>query len=457
MRQSPITTHTEPAPRAGEQAVHGLARELPAASGRHRYLARPPVTDLSPRSAFQGVRWTVAFAALLGFLFVIVSYQIRIGTALMAVAIVGLLLERSRIRLPSFLVLFGLFVVWAWLGWDGSSDVYDELIVMGKAWLIGIVVVSTLTDRRRLRLFVLAFLLFFALYPARGALFNYFLVGYSNRGRALWNFIYANPNDLAALALLQLSMAAALLATEPKGVYRKGAMAAAVVLPVLILLTQSRGAFIGLLAFGLLALSGGRRRARALAMLAVVGLSAMMVVPNSAWERFGMLKSIARSGTESLATLEDLGSAEQRWQIWQASFRIISDHPLAGVGLGAYGRVQAVYSPELGRADTHSTYLNLAAEVGFPGLLLFLGVVALPLIHAERVRRRIKQVRPRSAEHLYLLELGLLGFLVAGIFASYARLTFLYLHLVILWSSAEVYRRDLQAVESPARSRRRAT
>ena len=163
-----------------------------------------------------------------------------------------------------------------------------------------------------------------------------------------------------------------------------------------------------------------------------------------------MLKSIADGGVESLTMLEDQGSAEQRWQIWQTSVLIIRDHPLAGVGLGSYGRVQEAYSPELGTLDTHSTYLNLAAEVGLPGLLLFLGVVALPLIHAERVRRRIKQVRPRSAEHLYLLELGLLGFLVAGIFASYARLTFLYVHLAILWGSAEVYRRGFQEAERPS-------
>ncbi len=447
------TTQAVPALSALVRGARGLPGEAPPFQDPARQLA----ADLSPRSAFQGVPWTVAFAALLGFLFVIVSYQIQIGTALMAVAIVGLLLEHSRIRLPSFLVLLGLYVLWAWLGWDGSTEVTEVLVVIGKTWLIVLVAASALTDRRRIRLFVLAFLLFFALYPARGALFNYFLAGYAHRGRAIWNFIYANPNDLAAFALLQLSMAAALLTTEPKGLYRKGAITAVVLLPVLILLTQSRGAFIGLLAFGLLALSGGRRRARALATVAVVGLCAMMVVPTSAWARFGMLKSIVGSGTESLARLEDAGSAAQRWQVWQTSLRIISDHPVMGVGLGAYGRVQPTYSPELGRLDVHSTYLSVAAEVGFPGLLLFLGVVALPLIHAERVRRRIKQVRPHFAEHLYLLELGLLGFMVAGIFASYARLTFLYVHLVILWASAEVQRRDFQAVERAARGCRRAT
>ena len=115
------------------------------------------------------------------------------------------------------------------------------------------------------------FLACYALFPVRGTMVNYFVAHYTIFGRALWNYTYRNPNDLAALTLLPLSTAAALLATERTGWIRLGAIAGIAVLPVLILMTQSRGGFIALCVFAAFALRGQRRRLRT--PLIVAGLA----------------------------------------------------------------------------------------------------------------------------------------------------------------------------------------
>ena len=394
--------------------------------------------DFAPSSPFRGLRWSLSLVAVLVYMFVITSYRIRIGDVAMAVALLGLIMEPGGFRFTPFLTIFGMLWLWCAAGMVSSPwplVVKDELIVMGKLWLIALALVNTIRGRKRVRFFMLFFVLVFALYPARGSLFNFFLAGYGLDGRAIWNYIYANPNDMAALTLLQLSIAAALLVREPKGIYRLGALAAVVVLTFIILLTQSRGVFIGLLAFGALALGGHHQRAKALGLGLAVILAAAMFLPSSAWQRLGEVTQIG--DTSQLSQINDEGSAEQRFEIWKTSFRIIEDHPITGVGIGAYPEANAAYSPRLGRRDTHSTYFNVMAETGGVGFLLFLGMVGAAVIRAERVRRRISAQHPLAARQIRLLELGLLGYLIAGVFGSYARLSFLYIQLVLVIAVAE--------------------
>jgi O-antigen ligase len=183
----------------------------------------------------------------------------------------------------------------------------------------------------------------------------------------------------------------------------------------------------------------------------------MMFAPASVWDRLGGLS--AATNAENLSEVDSEGSAEQRWQIWQTSFEIIADHPVTGVGWGAYAQANAAYAPmtgggerRLGARDTHSTYLNVLAETGYPGFFIFCGLVFGTLLQTDRVRRRWKQMMPAAAMQLYFLELGLLGFMVSGIFGSYSRLSFLYLHLVLMWVVAKALESDARMITVSART-----
>jgi len=182
-----------------------------------------------------------------------------------------------------------------------------------------------------------------------------------------------------------------------------------------------------------------------MAFAALVTL-ALYLAPGTFWKRIGGL----RRGTsvETIGEMDPEGSARQRFAVLQTALRIIQDHPMLGVGLGAYGEANAQYTPALGHLDTHNTYLNIVAETGLPGLALFLGLVASVLRDVREARRRARRVLPPQAEMLRWLQYGLCGYLIAGLFGSYSHLTFPYVSLALLWSASHTVRAQCKAVSA---------
>lgn len=398
---------------------------------------------------WQNVGWSVSLVGLLGYIWAVTTYAVPIGQASMIIAIVGLAMQREPLRFPPFLWIFAAYLGWALVG--ASMTEYPQQVsvrieLLWKVGLIALVVVNALRTRAQQRLFMFVFLGAFALYPTRGALFNYF-GGYTVFGRAIWNYIYANPNDLAALTLLQLGMALAIYVREPKGWPKLAAIAGTILLPFVILLTQSRGAFLAIVAFGLLLVAGQRRRVRTLVIVAIVGAIVAIAAPDSLWDRIGGLRSA--TDTETLREVDPEGSAEQRYEIWKVARKIAREHLLVGVGVGAYPQAHLRYAMDsefkptaLGARDTHSTYLNVLAESGVVGLVLFLALFVSVFLYAERVRRRVRAALPASGQQILFLELGLMSFLLAGIFGSFSGLAFLYIQIALVWAVTDSIERE---------------
>jgi len=143
--------------------------------------------------------------------------------------------------------------------------------------------------------------------------------------------------------------------------------------------------------------------------------------------------------------IEADGSAEQRYTILEIAMTIARDNALTGVGLGAYSEAHGRYAEERqewtigrGNRDAHNMYVSLAAETGLPGLLLFVGMLGAVLIRAQRTEKMLVVLSPQSAEQLRILRFGLIAYLLAAIFGSFHRVSFLYLYLAILWSACDL-------------------
>jgi O-antigen ligase len=412
--------------------------------------ALPPEIS-TQRWPWKDVQWSLTYVGFLGYIFSITTYRFPIGDVSIVFALFGLLLQKEPLRIPGLLKGLGLFILWALVGYAVSDVPWAVLVkleVVAKLWLIALVAANALRSRAQIRFFLAFWLACFAFYPVRGALFNYYIYHENLAGRALWNYIYSNPNDLAAFCILQLSMALGLHAIEEKGPVRLGARLGMVVVPFLILLTKSRGAFLGFAVFLMFVLSGHRRRVRAISLAFVLGGLVLAVAPEGVLDRVFALKNIETTG--NVASADEEGSAAQRYEIWKVARTIIREHPITGVGLGAYPWIHArtarrsSFQPSAqGYRDTHSTYLNVAAETGVIGLLIFLASYGGLLYEVDMLRRRAKKLRPHTAQTIFMLEVGLVGFFTAGIFGSFANVSFLMLHGVTMWSVAELARREL--------------
>jgi O-antigen ligase len=408
---------------------------------------------------WKGVQWNLTYVGFLGYIFAITTYRFPIGDVSIVCALVGLLMQRENVRIPGLLKGLGVFILWAMVGYALTSYptmVYAKLQIVLKLWFIALVAANALRTRQQIRFFLTFWLACFAFYPVRGAIFNYYIYHETIFGRAIWNYIYSNPNDLALYCILQLAMAFGLNAIEQKGPVRLGARLGMAVVPFLILITKSRGAFLGFAVFLAFVLSGHKRPIRALTFALLIGGLVLAVAPKGVLDRVFALKNIETTG--DVAAADEEGSAEQRYEIWKVARSIIRENPVVGVGLGAYPAAHQLYSRRSqfkstarGARDTHSTYLNLTAETGFIGLAIFLSSYIALMFSVEQLRRRAKKLRPHTAQTLFFLEVGLLGFFTAATFGSAAHISFLILHATTMWSVAEMVRKELDTAAARRR------
>jgi len=120
-----------------------------------------------------------------------------------------------------------------------------------------------------------------------------------------------------------------------------------------------------------------------------------------------------------------------RSDLWKLGLRMVRAHPLNGVGVGNFQAVSKDYVLQPGSVKrselifaavprvTHNTYLEVASELGIPGLLLFFGFVGSCLVCAMRAARIWARPKDTRMEALARgVFLALIGMLVADFFIS---------------------------------------
>lgn len=394
------------------------------------------------------VHVTLAMVGLFVYTFAIVTYYFPVATVGVGIGVVGLLVQRERLRVPASLWMFLLLLLWAFCTSffsDYPELVRDQVVDRLKLVLIMLVVVNTIRSWGQLLAFSLFFVVCYVLFPVRGAIYNY-AVGHHPFGRMVWNYIYGNPNDLASLCLLALGITLSVAFSDRVPVlFRRACAGSAILITIIMLMTQSRGAFLGAavgMGLGLLRYVG-QKMGRVL-IAVVIMAAAIPLLPDTIWERFAGIQKLTSVST--IAKADPEGSAEQRWEIQKTAWKIFGDHPVTGVGLGTYGRVNARYAPELGPRDTHNTYLNLAAELGFPGLIIWLALV-ISVLRDARKSRRSGHGPPESDSYVWL-ERGFIGYLFASLFSTSSGLSLFYVMLGVMWCTAHL---DSRApVQAPA-------
>ena len=377
-------------------------------------------------------------------------------------ALLGLALRPQDVSFPPPLRWAVAFLLWALVTVFFSiapETAIDAYIERFKALVIFFVVMNVLRTPQQLRFCILLILVAFALFPARGTLQNY-VAGHTEAGRAVWNKVYGNSNDLAAMTLLMLGLVLAIATVKTQNVgVRRAAAALVPVSLLIILLTQSRGVFIGLLAgFGPPLLARLMKRPSATAPVLTVLAVLAVLIPAATWHRLEGITNLTETiagahkggrppASESKYDQWASSSARQRFDILKTGLHIAASHPVLGVGIGCYRDANARYAPQLGERDAHNTYISLAAEMGFPGLLLWLGLVGSVLKQVRR-RRALLEADDRTIQALWI-QRAVIGYLVAGFFGTYAGLTLFYLFLGILWAASNVLGSDTTESSTP--------
>jgi putative inorganic carbon (hco3(-)) transporter len=185
-----------------------------------------------------------------------------------------------------------------------------------------------------------------------------------------------------------------------------------------IISTFSRGGFLGLSCAGLVFIGLQRRRAVALASIALAATIGywFIPVPDSYVDRMN-----------TISTYEEVGdrSALGRLHFWQVATRMAAEEPL-GVGLRNFERNYDRFdflNGQYGQSrSVHSIYFQALAETGYAGAAIFIWLLAYSIWVTLRVRGRSRHMSQDNRRMFFTaanaLVASLIVFAVSGAFAA---------------------------------------
>ena len=115
-------------------------------------------------------------------------------------------------------------------------------------------------------------------------------------------------------------------------------------------------------------------------------------------------------GSRIASTSDDSGIA--RREELKRSLFVAIHHPLFGVGMNNY-----ILFSDVNHA-THNAYTQVASEMGFPAMVIYILFLITPLKGVRRISRETSATR-RSSRYYYLavgLEASLIGYMVSSFF-----------------------------------------
>lgn len=249
---------------------------------------------------------------------------------------------------------------------------------------------------------------------------------------------YGDSNMLAAFGVLYLTIALNNAITARDLKMKLIWFISAASITAMIIFTQSRGGFLGLIG-GISYLVFCARNKKMLIWIII--LAGLFVSPFLANEYAKRLESIT-------ATNQDRDfSSGSRLVLWQAGILMFRDNPLFGVGLLNFAQAKMPYKYQvIGNIDTelrdysfqrykvgHSTYITqLLAEGGLFLTIPYIWLICGFFIESIRIRKKIGTVNAnRSIDLLAGVEAGVFGYCISVIFIDALLVYFLPIQLLI--------------------------
>ncbi len=187
-----------------------------------------------------------------------------------------------------------------------------------------------------------------------------------------------------------------------------------------IVLTASRGGFVGFLGVSLAILLGARKILRkAFLPLVIMAVLAGMI--------FIYAKSSFLERMSTLLTYEkdyNVTAYSGRIEIWKRGLKIMAGHPIFGVGIDGFTTAEGLSHKDIGGkwSTAHNSFIQIGAELGFIGLILFCYIIWTSLKGIKKVLKSINKDKNSypTLTTLYAIQCSWIGYAIGGFFLSAA-------------------------------------
>ncbi len=402
-----------------------------------------PVAVARPAAAGADEGWDLLLVSVSAYILVAVGRVHQLFPALQVVRpaiLAGLLalllyvIDRRAIRrsellwvgptkcLLALLAWMVLSVPWALVPGNSFTLVFDNFI---KTVLMYLVVVGAVRYIRDIERLAAAYVASATVYAA--VVLSRFELGSGDAWR-LGHLYYYDANDFATFVVSAFPMALYFAHAGRRQAVRLLSMGALLILTVAFVHTGSRGGFLALAAVGVFfvfrytAIPVGRR----VGAFSVVALLVVATASDRYWSQMGTMFSDS-----------DYNQTEEsgRMQIWQRGVGYMLQYPILGVGPENFPVAEGTLSEFAERQQygigvrwnaPHNSLVQIGAELGIAGLLLFVAIIAGAFRALHRAGRHVTDRRERRAELAQALTASLIGFIVGAFFLSLAYSEILY-------------------------------
>ena len=359
--------------------------------------------------------------------------------ALTTVCLMVVSRERKDAYLDTALVLLLLLGISATISWfmalapsDEGNELYQKLI---KEIVLAFIVTAVMTTRHRLHLLVLTVVLSLGFLAVKEGLISILTVG---GHKIIGSGSVGDNNSLATALLMIIPLMFYLARYSAVRAVRIGLLAAAGLAVITVIMTFSRGGFVGLMVLGGFVVKNGRNKLASLAAIAAAGGLIYLLAPDAWFERLSTIKDA-----------DNDGSFMGRVVAWKMSLLIALDHPLFGGGPHAVQHLAVwdTYKPLLPTVDfvttpppdvsphaAHSIYFEVLGDLGFVGLFLFLSVIGVSVWNCQAIVRRTRG-RPElgwARDLARLTQVSLVIYLVTGAALSMGYFELVYVLVAVL-------------------------
>ncbi len=222
-------------------------------------------------------------------------------------------------------------------------------------------------------------------------------------------------NDLALLFVVTIPFAFFLI--KDAKIFHRILLIGAIALMLMgIVKTASRGGFLGLVAISLFLLirASGKARAYTLIALLVGAPLVMATAPEAFLNRINTMFALEQD--------YNMKDRSGRKQVWENGVKMLAAHPLVGVGIGAFPIAHGYFSNSKIHIAPHNSFVQITAELGLPGMTLFLAIILTAFGYARKARRLAREA-PADEGIAWIgaaVQVSFIGFIVSGALLSHA-------------------------------------
>jgi probable O-glycosylation ligase (exosortase A-associated) len=368
------------------------------------------------------------------------SQSLQLNLIIAVVTLGAWLLSRERKLPPGHFLIWTMMIFLVWMTFNSffaySPDwSWPYWSRTWKIFALGLLVATVATNRVRIHALIWTIVISLFYYGVKGGIFtlmtggNYHVLGPEKS-------IISDNNQLA-LALLMSIPLANYLRQQSANRYVRWALSAGMAFTLISVVgSYSRGALVALAALGVFWWLRSRQKILYLVLTGVFAAGAFSFMPDAFWDRAGTIQ-----------TAQDDASFHGRVVAWQVAKDYADDHFPLGAGFYApqLPGIFHHYFPDEEPHAAHSIYFQVLGEHGYPGLLIYLLMIAGAFWTTSRIIRRSRNVADMAwAGNLSLMiQNSLIAFCVGG-----AALSMAYYDVFLICIALLVPMSEIVAVQS---------